>query len=81
MGGSEKENFVLNGREMGIILSEFFLEATRVQRQAVTKPTVEQVTYGGRLTEMGRLVGSSSRCAINSSVSDRPRRLSRSPRR
>jgi len=65
MSGPEKENFVLNGREMGIILSEVFPEATRVQRQTVTEPTIEEVTYGGKLTEMGRLVGSSSCCAIS----------------
>jgi len=33
VSGCEKENFVLNAKEIGMILSEVFPEATRVQRR------------------------------------------------
>ena len=33
VSGCEKENFILNANEMGMILSKVFLEATRVQRR------------------------------------------------
>ena len=33
VSGCEKENFVLNAKEMGMILSEVFPEATQVQRR------------------------------------------------
>ena len=39
MSGCEKENFVLNAEEMGMILSEVFPEATQVQRSENGNPT------------------------------------------
>jgi len=39
VSGCEKENFVLNAEEMGMILSEVFPEATQVQRSENGNPT------------------------------------------